>query len=152
MSKFINICRQLYSKIRDLTYYFILVLARCGEVFKLISKYLSHMFKSKIISYVKLLVKVLCLSVLFYSGIEVTKEYFSYPYVYRLSVESNKGLDLPPITVCTERYVYFDKTRINTHFNLTKEYKAYKQFVKNKTNILIKNCYKREDNYLCNIL
>src|SRR6202012_53693 len=93
-------------------------------------KYTIFVIKTKIgftfKSYVKLLVKVLCLSVLFYSGIEVTKEYFSYPYVYRLSVESNKGSDLPPISVCTERYVYFDKKKIATHFNLTNKYKAYK--------------------------
>ena len=44
---------------------------------------------------VKLLVKVLCLSVLFYGGIEVTKEYFSYPYVYRLNVKPSERLDLP---------------------------------------------------------
>jgi len=54
-------------------------------------------FKSHVKSYTKLLVKVLCLSVLFYGGIEVTKEYFSYPYVYRLSVKPSEGLHLPPI-------------------------------------------------------
>ena len=69
--------------------------------------------------YIKLGVKVLCFVVLFVMGIQVTKEYFSYPYVYRLSVKPSERLDLLPITICTERDVLFDKTRINQYFNIT---------------------------------
>src|SRR5882757_5779188 len=88
---------------------------RIKTLFVFITRNINYTFKSSL----KLLVKVLCLSVLFYGGIEVTKEYFSYPYVYRLSVKPNERLDLPPITVCTERDVLFDKTRINQYFNVT---------------------------------
>jgi len=81
---------------------------------------------------------VLCLSVLFYGGIEVTKEYFSYPYVYRLSVKPSERLDLPPITVCTERNVFFDKSRINRYFNVSLE--SNKQQVNNEMNKVLKAC------------
>src|ERR1700733_13580215 len=87
---------------------------------------------------VKLLAKVLCLSVLFYGGIEVTKEYFSYPYVYRLSVKPNERLDLPPITICTERDVLFDKTRINQYFNVTHD--MSKIYAKRMTNNSYNDC------------
>ena len=69
--------------------------------------------------YVKLMIKLLCLSVLFCSVIEVTKDYFSYPYVYRLIVKPSQGLHLPPISICTERDVLFDKTRIIDYFNIS---------------------------------
>src|ERR1700733_6218473 len=85
---------------------------------------------------VKLLAKVLCLSVLFYGGIEVTKEYFSYPYVYRLSVKPSERLDLPPITVCTEKHVFFDKSRINRYFNVSLE--SNKQRVNKEINKFLK--------------
>src|ERR1700761_9180621 len=86
----------------------------------------------------KLCAKVLCLSVLFYGGIEVTKEYFSYPYVYRLSVKPSERLDLPPITICTERDVLFDKTRINQYFNLTLN--MNKEYVKDMSNNSFNDC------------
>src|SRR5882672_1048243 len=79
---------------------------------------IKHYFKA----YFKLLVKLICLSVLFYGGIEVTKDYFSYPYVYRLSVKPSERLDLPPITICTERDVLFEKTRIIDYFNISEKY------------------------------
>ena len=87
---------------------------------------------------VKFIVKVLCLSVLFYGGIEVTKEYFSYPYVYRLSVKPSERLDLPPITVCTEKRVFFDKSRINRYFNVSLE--SNKQQVNHEINKVFKLC------------
>jgi len=108
-------------------------LATCNNI-KLI---INLVFKS----YVKLWIKLMCLSVLFYSVIEVTKEYFSYPYVYRLSVKPSERLDLPPITVCTERHVFLDKTKINQYFNLTQEYETYKQIAEQNETELIKRCY-----------
>ena len=72
------------------------------------------------------MIKLLCLSVLFYSVIEVTKDYFSYPYIYRLIVKPSEGLHLPPISICTERDVLFDKTRIIDYFNISQDYESYK--------------------------
>src|ERR1700733_11206620 len=105
---------------------------------------------------VKLLAKVLCLSVLFYGGIEVTKEYFSYPYVYRLSVKPSERLDLPPITVCTERHVFFDKTKIIQYFNISHEYESYKQITEQNETELIKRCHNDLKgiyySHVCNLL
>jgi len=120
--------------------------------FKLINviKYIviSHSFKS----YIKLLVKVLCLSVLFYGGIEVTKEYFSYPYVYRLSVKPSEGLYLPPISICTERDVLFDKTRIIDYFNISQDYESYKLDSIQKAIQLESECMKEHNFYVDNSL
>ena len=102
----------------------------------------------------KLCAKVLCLSVLFYGGIEVTKEYFSYPYVYRLSVKPSERLDLPPITVCTERHVFFDKIKISQYFNISHEYESYKQIAEQNSTKLTEKClgeFKNDQN-LCKIL
>jgi hypothetical protein len=63
---------------------------------------------------------------LFYGCYEVTREYFTYPYGYRLSVESNTdGWRLPAITICTERGVYFDKQRILREFQAFDDYQRY---------------------------
>lgn len=83
---------------------------------------------------VKLSVKVLCLSMLFYGCYEVTREYFTYPYGYRLSVESNTdGWRLPAITICTERGVYFDKQRILREFQAFDDYQRYELGTINNT-------------------
>src|SRR6266568_3920061 len=83
---------------------------------------------------VKLSVKVLCLSMLFYGCYEVTREYFTYPYGYRLSVESNTdGWRLPAITICTERGVYFDKQRILREFQAFDDYQRYELGTFNNT-------------------
>ena len=120
----LTILRSIYWK---LYVYFILINFKLKLLFKIIlfvlkillNSLLNIIFitksyvKNNFIINVKICAKVLCLSVLFYGGIEVTKEYFSYPYVYRLSVKPSERQDLTPITVCTERYVYFDKMKIN---------------------------------------
>src|ERR1700744_5954678 len=85
-----------------------------------------QLIKTTFKSYVKLMIKLLCFLVLFYSVIEVTKDYFSYPYVYRLIVKPSEGLHLPPISICTERDVLFDKTRIIDYFNISQDYESYK--------------------------
>src|SRR5882757_5646506 len=78
--------------------------------------------------FIKVFLKCLCLSVLFYGAIEVTKEYFSYPYVYRLNVKPNERLYIPPITICTERDMLFDKTRIIDYFNISTKYEKHNKF------------------------
>ena len=88
---------------------------------------INHLLKRVLtVNTVKLSVKVLCLSMLFYGCYEVTREYFTYPYGYRLSVESNTdGWRLPAITICTERGVYFDKQRILREFHAFDDYQRY---------------------------
>src|ERR1700729_2000439 len=103
-------------------------------------KYITQLIKTTFKSYVKLMIKLLCFSVLFYSVIEVTKEYFSYPYVYRLIVKPSEGLHLPPISVCTERDVLFDKTRIIDYFNISQDYESYTLDLMQKTIQLENEC------------
>ena len=150
-NKFINSLSYLNTK-------FVYIFITCLNSIKLILRLsfkiflLTYKFTKQVIFgiKVKLLVKVLCLSVLFYGEIEVTKEYFSYPYVYRLSVKPSERLDLPPITICTERDIIFDKQRINNYFNISNEYESYKLIAFYLTTNSINNCNqnKRQLNWL----
>ncbi|CAG2109015.1 unnamed protein product, partial [Medioppia subpectinata] len=58
---------------------------------------------------------------------ELTTVYFSYPNVYSVNVKPSTGLQLPAITICTERDVFFDKTRINNELGLSNEYEKWKE-------------------------
>ena len=78
---------------------------------QLLIKYFSYVFKFSWLLF------------LIYSVICVTFDYFSYPYIYSLIVsDNNRGFDLPAISLCTERNVFFDKTKVNQYFNLTEKY------------------------------
>src|ERR1700744_2447475 len=87
-----------------------------------------------------LVLKIFCFIILCYEGFEITEDFLHYPYVYTFGVEPSQGLDLPPITICTERDVFFDKTRIVRHFNLSREYESYKVWVKEDSNKLYNTC------------
>ncbi|CAG2167421.1 unnamed protein product, partial [Oppiella nova] len=65
------------------------------------------------------------------------QHFLHYPYVYKFGVEPSQGLDLPPITICTERDVFLDKTRIVRHFNLSDDYESYKLWAKQYSNDLV---------------
>jgi len=100
--------------------------------------------------FIKVFLKCLFILLLFYGAIEVTKEYFSYPYVYTLFVKPSTRLDLPPITVCTERGVIFVKTKIFNYLNLSREYEEYKQNVSFKSKQYLNDCLdskKSKDGY-----
>ncbi|CAG2176445.1 unnamed protein product [Oppiella nova] len=86
--------------------------------------------------------KVLCFIILCYEGFEIIADFLHYPYVYKFGVETSEGLDLPPITICTERDVFFDKTRIVRHFNLSDDYESYKLWAKQHSNDLYDDCIK----------
>ena len=104
-------------------------------------KIISNLLKNLIIGYIrsdehtarsciKISAKLLCLLMLFYSVIEVTKEYFSYPYEYRLSVKPSEGLHLPSISILLRKEMCFlikqklintlisAKNTMNTNFGL----------------------------------
>ena len=73
-------------------------------------------------------VKILSFVCLVISGISVTFDYLSYPYIYELIVSDNKrGFDLPAISFCTERNVFFDKNKVIAKFNLSEKYEEYKR-------------------------
>ena len=77
-----------------------------------------------LIKYFSFVFKFSSLLLLLYSVICVTFDYFSYPYIYSLIVsDNNRGFDLPAISLCTERNVFFDKTKVNHYLNLTEKYR-----------------------------
>ncbi|CAG2170640.1 unnamed protein product [Oppiella nova] len=74
-------------------------------------------------------------------GFEITTDFLHYPYVYKFDVKPSEGLDLPPITICTERDVFFDKTPFVRHFNISQKYESYKLSAKQQSNDLLWNMF-----------
>ena len=71
--------------------------------------------------------KALCFSLLIYTSVLVTFDYFSYPYVFKLNVNNNiNGFDLPPISFCTETNVLFDKNKFISFFNSSQEFRDFR--------------------------
>src|SRR6185437_8174388 len=104
---------------------------------KLVEKIYYFMF-SNVKS--KLILKTFCFIILSYECLEITIDFLHYPYVYKFDIKPSEGLDLSPITICTERDVFFDKTRIVRHFNISHEYESYKVWAKEKSNNLYNKC------------
>ena len=96
------------------------------------------------------------------SGLSVTLDYLSYPYIYKLIVSDNKyGFDLPAISVCTERHVFFDKHKVIQYFDLQQKYYEWKenmsQIFQNEklkcNDLMIYPSHSRNHNYWpCNLL
>ena len=75
-------------------------------------------------------VKLLCFQMLFYSAVLITEDYLSFPFKYKLIVSDiTNGFELPPIRICTERQMFFDKNKINQYFNLSEQYQDFQQYV-----------------------
>ena len=59
------------------------------------------------------LVNLVCLIILIYNAIDMTIDFLKFDYEYKLFVDYNKdGIDLMPISVCTESDVLFDKRKV----------------------------------------
>ena len=121
--------------------------------FYLLIKLILKRIKILCTKYWLLLVKSLLFVLLFCSAVSMTFDYLSYPYIYKLIVsDNNRGFDLPAISFCTERNVFFDKNKINEYFNSSEEYKRNE--IKNIIEILInftrnalKLCKRQEEKY-----
>ena len=130
-SKSVNISKKIYGNILTFVkkiYEFFIVLANfiyAGWLF--IFKY----FKSKLYyNNLLKLVKMFCLIILLKSGFDVTSDYLSYPFEYKLIVLDNKyGFDFPSISVCTENNVLFDKRKIIEHFGLHTQWKEFEKIM-----------------------
>ena len=91
------------------------------------------------------IIKINCFLILVLSGLSVTLDYLSYPYIYKLIVSDNKyGFDLPAISVCTERHVFFDKHKVIQYFDLQIKYDEWKH---NKSEIFRNENNKCIDEY-----
>ena len=78
-------------------------------------------------------VKLLCFQMLFYSAVLMTEDYLSFPFKYKLIVSDNSnGFELPPIRICTEKQMFFDKNKIYKYFNLSEVYKDYERYISQK--------------------
>ena len=106
---------------------------------KLVEKIYYFLF-SNVKSKYLLILKTFCFIILCYECLEVTTDFLHYPYVYKFDIKPSEGLDLPPITICTERDVFFDKTRIVRHFNIRREYESYKLSAKQQSIELYNKC------------
>ena len=92
------------------------------EIFFKAIKSIKQNIKKFILSFIK----ILCFVILVLSGLSVTLDYLSYPYIYKLIILDNKyGFDLPAISVCTERHVFFDKHKVIQYFDLQQKYEEF---------------------------
>ena len=88
------------------------------------------------------LIKIVCFVILVLSGLSATLDYLSYPYIYKLIVSDNKyGFDLPAISVCTERHVFFDKHKIIQHFGVSEKFQNHSHLSKDLYQLSMDSCY-----------
>ena len=114
---------------------------------KLILQYSFKLFKILFKRYFLILLKSVSFVLLFCSAVSMTFDYLSYPYIYKLIVsDNNRGFDLPAISFCTERNVFFDKNKINEYFNSSEEYKRGEQEFQRvvEQNFIVINCEKNK--------
>ena len=82
------------------------------KLISIIKDYLIH--KLYFLSFVKLL----CFLLLSYNAIQLTFEYLSFEYIYKLIVSDYKQeFDFPNINFCTDTNVFFDKMKIINKIN-----------------------------------
>ena len=75
------------------------------------------------------------------NALDVTVDYFDYKYEYKLLIGDNKnGFDLPPISVCTEINVFFDKQKIIYSFEVNQELINYERRVDKEFNEIVNKC------------
>ena len=119
------------SKSLVLVLIFIEIIIKCLKIFlnnvfkkiRVLFKSIQNFFKT----YCFVSIKTICFVILVLSGLSVTLDYLSYPYIYKLIVSDNKyGFDLPAISVCTERHVFFDKHKVIQYFDLQQKYDEWK--------------------------
>ena len=119
------------------------------EKFLKILKNLFIKFKKSFIN----ILNAICLLFLFYNAIDMTFDYMSFSYSYKLIVDDNKeSFDLPDISVCTENKILFAKNKIKHYFNIEYDVKMYgievKNFVESETYHERDTCTKDEDEFI----
>ena len=75
-----------------------------------------------------------------YNGFDMTTDYLSFDYVYKLDLLDNDfGYDLPPISVCTESNVLFDKQKALNYFDRSEEYSRFESYITQMYDQLLKD-------------
>ena len=71
------------------------------------------------------LTKSVCFLMIIYHACVMTKQYLNYEYDYKYNVTHNVGYYLPPISVCTQSNVFYDKNYINAYFDMSKQFEQF---------------------------
>ena len=53
------------------------------------------------------------------NAIDMIIDYLKFEYNYKLNVETSEEIDFPAISLCTEPNVFFDRTKLVDHFDLS---------------------------------
>ena len=124
--------------------------------FTVIKNVLFHFrFKNHLMT----ILNTICLLVLFYNAIDMTFDYLSFNYSYKLIVDDNKeGFGLPEISVCTENTILFDKNKVIQYFGVNYFWEMYRIEVKNfyqfngenSTESIIETCTSKFINHFLN--
>ena len=98
-------------------YLFIFNILKC--IRKCFLKICSKLIIRNKMEYLIKLVNLVCLIILIYNAIDMTIDFLKFDYEYKLFVDYNKdGIDLLPISVCTESHVLFGKRKVINNFDI----------------------------------
>ena len=70
----------------------------------------------------------------------MTKQYLNYEYDYKYNVTHNVGYYLPPISVCTQSNVFYDKNYINAYFDMSKQFEQFNNTLYHQQNNGYEKC------------
>ena len=93
----------------------------------------NYLFTLRFKNHLMTILNIICLLVLFYNAIDMTFDYLSFNYSYKLIVDDDnkEGFDLPQISVCTENTILFDKNKVIQYFDVNYFWKIFRIEVKN---------------------
>ena len=110
--------------------YFCLIYLFILNTLKAMRKYLLKIYSKLIVlkrkkNLIKL-TNLVCLIILIYNAIDMTIDFLQFDYEYKLFIDyNNDGIDLTPISVCTESDVLFDKRKVINNFDINLIYIKY---------------------------
>ena len=80
-------------------------------------------------------INFVCLLFLIYNAIDMTIDFLQFDYEYKLIADYNKnGIDLQPISVCTETDVIFNKRKVISNFDIQIDIVKYEKDASNYYN------------------
>jgi hypothetical protein len=62
------------------------------------------------------IIKGICFIIMLLKIIDLSKDYFSYPFSIKVDINYDKQQTLPSITLCTPRNTFFSKTQIKDNY------------------------------------
>ena len=92
-------------------------------------------------------VKSLCFIMIIYHASLMTKQYLNYEYDYKYNVTHNVGYYLPPISVCMENSVFYDKRFLNEYFDISHQFDLFNRSYHDQQLHLFDNCVEKWTNF-----